>query len=88
MAENAAARIAPAGRLRVSRAPVAEIAAAAQHAQEAASLEGAGADFIVLAVPSGAGDDALATLLENTADAHIAATLDAERAAGLRGPAA
>lgn len=59
------ARIVPEGRLRLARAPTAELGSAALQAQEAAGLDAA--DFIIVAVTPGAGDDALVRALEQAA---------------------
>jgi hypothetical protein len=59
---TAAARLVARSRLRLSRAPVAELAAAAIRAQEATGLEPADVEFIVVAVPAGAGADARVAL--------------------------
>lgn len=50
---NAAAKAVAAERLELSRSPAAEVAAAALDAKTEAELDGAGADFIVAAVPRG-----------------------------------
>lgn len=57
MATQASAALVEEGRLRLSRAPHAELSAAALEAQEAAGLDSA--DFIVIAVTPGEGGDAL-----------------------------
>lgn len=49
--DNVAARPVARGRLALSRAPVAELAAAAIRAAEAAGLEPADVEFVVVAVP-------------------------------------
>lgn len=64
---TSAAWLIPEGRLRLSRAPAAELAAAATRAQEAAGLDAA--DFIVVAVPPGSGID-LRPLVEQAAQLH------------------
>ena len=63
-------RTIPEGRLRLSRSPVAELAAAALQAQEAAELAD-GADFIIVAVPIGKAGDELGKLLQRTAEESI-----------------
>lgn len=55
---DAAAKYVPVGRLYQSRAPTAELGAAAMQAQEAAGLEAA--DFIVVAVTPGTADAVVA----------------------------
>jgi len=59
------ARVVPEGRLKLSRSPSADIAAAAMQAQEAAGLTTA--DFIVVAVKPGTATDAMARELERVA---------------------
>jgi len=54
----AEARIVTEGTLRLSRAPTAELGAAALQAQKAAGLKAA--DFIIVAVAPGTADDAMA----------------------------
>lgn len=61
----AGVRIVPEGRLRLAKAPTAELGSAALQAQEAAGLDAA--DFIIIAVTPGAGDDGLARALEQAA---------------------
>lgn len=68
MADRAAARFVTAGKLRLSRAPISELAAAALKAEEVAGLTGA--DFIVIAVPAGTAD-ATAAPAEAAAQAAI-----------------
>ena len=55
---KAGVRIVPEGRLRLSRAPTSELGAAATLAQQEAGLDAA--DFVIVAVQTGLGDDALA----------------------------
>lgn len=52
------ARVVTAGTLKLSRAPTAELGAAALQAQKAAGLTVA--DFVIVAVPAGTADDTMA----------------------------
>jgi len=61
------ARIVTAGTLKLSRAPTAELGAAAMQAQKAAGLEVA--DFVIVAVPPGSADDAMAARIVAAAGA-------------------
>lgn len=79
MRTPAAARSIPEGRLRLSRSPTTELAAAALLAQEATELEAC--DFIIVALPPGAAGDKLALELERVSIEHVAAR-DAAAAAG------
>lgn len=58
-------RIVPEGRLRLSKAPTSELGDAALQAQHAAGLDAA--DFIIVAVTPGTGDDDLARALARAA---------------------
>lgn len=60
---KAGLKIIPEGRLRLSRAPAAELGAAALLAQKEAGLDGA--DFVIVAVAPGSGDDALVKALRD-----------------------
>jgi len=64
---KAGVRIVPEGRLRLSRAPTSELGAAAQQAQAEAGLDAA--DFVIVAVEPGLGDDALAKAVRDAAAA-------------------
>lgn len=64
---KAGVKIVPEGRLRLSRAPTAELGAAALLAQEEAGLDAA--DFVIVAVEPGLGDDALAKAVRDAAAA-------------------
>lgn len=67
---KAGVTIVPEGRLLMSKAPTAELGAAATLAQQQAGLRSA--DFVIVAVEPGLGDDALAKALEVVAAAHKA----------------
>lgn len=54
------ARIVPRTRLALSRDPSGELAAAAIQAMQDDAIPGGQADFIIVAVPAGAADDAMA----------------------------
>jgi hypothetical protein len=60
--ENTAAMPVARGRLALSRAPVAELAAAAIRAQEASGLEPQAVDFVVIAMPAGNAEPAALAL--------------------------
>lgn len=70
MPDRVAARFVKSTLLKLSRAPVSELAAAALKAQEVAGLDAA--DFIVIAVPPGTADAAAAP-----AEAAAQAAVDA-----------
>lgn len=55
-------RIIPEGRLRLAKAPTAELGDAALQAQQAAGLDAA--DFVIVAVTPGTADDTLARAVE------------------------
>lgn len=59
----------PQERLRLSPAPAAELAAAAMEARADAGLEAQQGDFVVVAVPAGESDVALAAIERAIADA-------------------
>lgn len=67
MAASTGVQVVPEGRLRLSRSPTAELAAAAYLAQQAAGLDAA--DFVIVAVAPGTATDALARDVEKAAGA-------------------
>lgn len=67
---RAAVRLLTRTRLRLAQDPSALLAAGALQATEAAGLELGEADFLIVAVPAGQADDALALELEAAAQAR------------------
>lgn len=61
MTDKVGVRIVPEGRLRLAKVPTSELGDAALQAQQEAGLDAA--DFIIVAVEPGTGDDALARAL-------------------------
>ena len=68
--EHAAVNIVPEGRLRLSRSPVAELAAAALRAKEAAGIDAAApAEYVIVACPPGTAEQ-LAPAVKAAVDRH------------------
>jgi hypothetical protein len=68
---SAASSIVTEATLTLSKAPLAELAAAALRARKSAGLEDAHTDYVVLAVPGGRAGDKLAEALEARALEHL-----------------